>query len=95
MKRFLVADTLYKRLCPSVGPSIDPSVHEHELKSRKVNAFDACVRLGDGLGQNGGWMPLPTHPQRYCDLASLVSFFFHFVCLRGIANDYFISESVC
>ena len=21
---------------------------------------------------DGGWMPLPTHPQRYCDPASLV-----------------------
>ena len=27
-----------------------------------------------GWGVNGGWMPLPTHPQRYRDPASLVSF---------------------
>ena len=28
--------------------------------------------LGVGLGVDGGWMPLPTRPQRYCDPASLV-----------------------
>ena len=27
-----------------------------------------------GWGMDGGWMPLPTHPQRYCDPASLVLF---------------------
>ena len=25
-----------------------------------------------GMGVDGGWMPLPTHPQRYCDPVSLV-----------------------
>ena len=65
MKRFLVAIRMSNRetVFSCVGPSIDPSVREHELKSRKVNAFDACVRLGGALGPNGGWMPLPTHPQ--------------------------------
>ena len=29
--------------------------------------------LGGALGVNGGWLPLPTRPQRYCDPASLVS----------------------
>ena len=47
VKRFLVADTqLYKRLCPSIGQSVNPSVREHKSKSRKVSAFDAiggCV----------------------------------------------------
>ena len=34
---FLVADTqLYKRLCPSVRPSVGWSVGEHELKSGKT-----------------------------------------------------------
>ena len=39
-----------------------------------------CVWRGCGLGcglgwgAEGGWMPLPTHPQRCCDPASLVSF---------------------
>ena len=28
--------------------------------------------LGRALGVNGGWLPLPTRPQRYCDPASLV-----------------------
>ena len=30
-----------------------------------------CVG-GGAWGVDGGWMPLPTHPQRYCDPASLV-----------------------
>ena len=29
--------------------------------------------LGEALGMDGGWAPLPTRPQRYCDSASLVS----------------------
>ena len=28
--------------------------------------------FGGALGVNGGWLPLPTRPQRYCDPASLV-----------------------
>ena len=28
--------------------------------------------LGGALGADGGWLPLPTRPQRYCDPASLV-----------------------
>ena len=52
MKPVLVADTkLYKRLCPSVGPSVNLSVRDYKSKSKKVNAF---VQLGDVLGQNGG-----------------------------------------
>ena len=27
-----------------------------------------------GWGVDGGWMPLPTRPQRYCDPVSLVLF---------------------
>ena len=30
------------------------------------------VRLEGALGVDGGWMPLPTRLQRYCDPASLV-----------------------
>ena len=30
--------------------------------------------LGGVLGVDGGWLPLPTCPQRYCDPASLVTF---------------------
>ena len=28
--------------------------------------------LGGALGVDGGWLPLPTRPQQYCDPASLV-----------------------
>ena len=28
--------------------------------------------LGGALGVDGGWLPLPTRPQRYRDAASLV-----------------------
>ena len=30
-----------------------------------------CVHLGH-CGVDGGWTPLPTHPQQYCGPASLV-----------------------
>ena len=57
----LVADTqLYRRLCPSIGPSVSPFVCEHESKSRKVSALDACVWLG-GVGPKWG-LDAPAHP---------------------------------
>ena len=36
-----------------------------------------CVWSGV-WGVDGGWMPLPTRPQRYCDPASLVLYFLVF-----------------
>ena len=73
---FLVADTqLHKRLCPSIGPSVCPSVCwsvcwsvTHESKSGKMSVLDAFMGMCVG-----GWMPLPTRLQRYCDPASLVT----------------------
>ena len=77
---FLVADTqLCKRLCPSVRPS----VMVIELKSGKTSAFDTfylCLSVVDG-----GWMPLPTLPQRYCDPASLVNL--HFIFLQRLRAE--------
>ena len=79
---FLVADTqLYKRLCPSVGLSVRPSVRrsvgplvrEHESKSGKTSvleAFCVCVCVGRRVGWGVGYVP--TRPQQYCDPASLV-----------------------
>ena len=62
---FLVADTqLYKRLCPSVRPS----VREHESKSEKTSvleAFCVCVCVGReiGWGVGCGWgLAAPAHP---------------------------------
>ena len=42
-------------------------------KTSVLNTFSECssVKVG-GEGVDGGWMPLPTHPQQYCDPASLV-----------------------
>ena len=34
--------------------------------------------LAGALGVDGGWLPVPTRPQRYCDLVSLV------ICLSGL-----------
>ena len=69
---FLVADTqLYKWICPSVGPS----VRNHESKSWKRSVLDTWVNVGVGVGLDGGWMPLPTRPQRYRDPVSLVRLF--------------------
>ena len=87
---FLAANTqLYKRLCPSVPPSI----HGNKLKS-EMSIRDG-FRVGRGGGGSvgcGGWTPLPTHPQRYRNPASLVFnkidpaeiAFLHF---RGISTD--------
>ena len=44
----------------------------------KTRIFEAPVvtvfvsKCGVGEGVDGGWMPLPTHPQQYCDPVSLV-----------------------
>ena len=86
---FLVADTqLYKGLCPSVRPLVRRS--RSSCHARVENAKNAylwccswyclCVSVleggwGCGWGEAGGWMPLPTHPQQYCDHASLVVLF--------------------
>ena len=89
---FLVADTqLYERLCPSLRLSIHQSigllVHWSvgpsvmiELKSGKTSILDTfcvclCVRGGD-WGLVGGWRPLPTRLQRYCNPTS----FFFIIC---------------
>ena len=70
---FLVADTqLYKRLCPSVGPSVrrsvGPLVRENESKSGKSSVLEAffvcvCVRRGVRWGVGCGWgLAAPAHP---------------------------------
>ena len=43
-----------------------------------------CVSVweGRGWGEAGDWMPLPTRPQRYCDLALLV-----FLQVRAISGE--------
>ena len=72
----------------SVGPSVRRSVGHApvvtlESKTRKNAAVgivyvwvcwrEAGTGVGEwGWGEAGGWMPLPTRPQRYCDPASLV-----------------------
>ena len=43
--------------------------------------------LGRALGVDGGWLPLPTHPQQYCDSASLVPLLFSRV-LRDSTTRY-------
>ena len=59
-----------------VRPSVRPSVREHESKSMKTSVLDAfCACEWRTWGVGGALMPLPTRPQRYCDPASLVSFF--------------------
>ena len=75
---FLVADTqLYNRLCPSVRQSIHLSIL-HESKSGKTSilgGFLVMSTVGEGGGAwdvDGGWMPLPTHLQRYFDPVPLV-----------------------
>ena len=79
---FLVADMqLYKRLCPSVRWS----VRQHESKSGKMSIFENFLRMFECEWGNGGWTPLPTRPQRYCDPASLVLLLF-FLLLSSILS---------
>ena len=57
---FLVAGTqFYKRLCPSVGPS----VMVNELKSGKTSVFNTlCVCLSVAGGLGCGWgLDVPAH----------------------------------
>ena len=72
--RFLVTDMrLYKRLRWSVG---DHRVEKWENKRLSLS-------VGVGWGVNGGQMPLPVHPRRYCDSASLVRRGFSFFASVG------------
>ena len=38
---------VYKRLCPAVGPSVGPMVHEQESKCGKTSVLDGFARLGE------------------------------------------------
>ena len=38
-----------------------------------MNVSELEGGLGGALGVDGGWLPPPTRPQRYCDPASLFS----------------------
>ena len=72
LRFFLVADMqLFKRLCPSVGPSVCWSVgllvrrsSVIKLKSGKTNVLDTfcvCLSVGGGLGYEWG-LNAPAHP---------------------------------
>ena len=43
-----------------------------ELKGAKMHICDWLSVCGVGVGVDGGFMPLPTRLQRYCNHASLV-----------------------
>ena len=63
----------------SVRPSVHPSVREHESKSGKTSVLKVFVFvsvLERVFGVDGGWSPLTTRPQRFCDPASLVPVLF-------------------
>ena len=54
---FLVADTqLYKRLCPSVSPSVRWSIRQHESKSGKMSVFENFLRMFECEWGIGVWM---------------------------------------
>ena len=64
---FLVADTqLYKRLCPSVGPSVGSLVrwsvrHGDRVEKWENERFRVCLSVGSGLGCGWG-LDAPAHP---------------------------------
>ena len=46
-----------------------------EARIVPLDTFCVCLSLwgwGWGLGVEGGWTPLPTRPQQYCEPTSLV-----------------------
>ena len=55
----------------SVGPSVRWSVNMSQKQAFEKHCF-ICV-CGGVLRVDGGWMSLPTRPQRYCDPESLVT----------------------
>ena len=61
---------------PSVRRSVRPSVRNARVEKWKNERFRCFFGYvcwwGGAWGVDGGWMPLPTRPQRYCDPASLV-----------------------
>ena len=58
--------------------SMNNQVHHIEEWGRYcklIRRYVLCMCVwGGSWGADGGWMPLPTRPQRYCDPASLVTF---------------------
>ena len=80
-----VRPSVHPSICPSVRasvlPSMRPLVHlsastsirwsvTHESKVKKNERFRYLgIFVGEGWGVDGGWMPLPTRLQRYCDPA--------------------------
>ena len=83
---FLIADMqLYKRLCPLVHWSVGLSrLRCYARIENAKNVYSGCCSWfclwvsvleggwGCGWGEAGGWIPLPTRLQQYCDPASLV-----------------------
>ena len=57
--------------------SISPCSLSRKRGNRKIKCFRYFLGMFvcgiEGWSGDGGWTPLPTHPQLYCDLASLVS----------------------
>ena len=87
-------------VCRSVYWSVG---YDQVEKCKNERTRCLCV-LSMGMGDvDGGWMPLPTCPWRYCNSASLVSFFFNAIlhdlstllrCLRDAALPA-SPQSVC
>ena len=72
---FLVADTqLYKSLCPSVRPSVGPSVREHKSKSVKtrISAPAHLSATGGRVSSLVALLLLPNRPRLDCRVSGLV-----------------------
>ena len=77
-----VGPSVRRSVGPSVRQSVGPSVML-ESKSGKTSVLDVFLGMciaGGAWGVDGGWTPLPTRPQRYCDPTSLV-------CLYSMMTD--------
>ena len=70
-----VGPSVRRSVGPSVRWSVGPSVRGDPVEKWKnvIDTFCVCLCVGGGdWGVDGGWMPLPTRPQRYCDPESFV-----------------------
>ena len=86
-----------------VRPSVGPLVHHARVENAKTRIYYiavvivcvwVCEWVGWGWGEAGGWMPLLTRPQRYCDTASLAFSFKPLRLMNQIASFYELKTRV-
>ena len=76
----------------TLGLSLSVMIKSKSGKTSVLDTFCVCLCVrGEDWGLVGGWRPLPTRPQQYCDPASLVPFPSQFLFIFL----YFLKYSLC